>query len=147
MDNVKALVLNWDGSQCLSGSSDGTIKLWALGQQQCIMTIRCHTQGVWALAAPESFHFVVSGGKDCRLQFTDLRNSNCLSILLALEPHPILSVCLSPDLTMVWVGTADSTIRAWPVPQVSPHGDDYSKHSVAIFFAIKYFIYKTNFVV
>lgn len=50
MDNVKALVLNWDGTQCLSGSSDGTIKLWALGQQQCIQTIRCHNQGVWALA-------------------------------------------------------------------------------------------------
>ena len=49
-DNVKALILNWDGTQCLSGSSDGTIKLWNLGQQQCIQTIRCHTQGVWALA-------------------------------------------------------------------------------------------------
>ena len=50
MDNVKAVVLNWDGSQCLSGSSDGTIKLWVLGQQQCILTIRCHNQGIWALA-------------------------------------------------------------------------------------------------
>lgn len=94
---------------------------------------------------------MVSGGKDGRLQFTDLRNGNCQSILIALEPHPILSLCLSPDLTMVWVGTgkhkgymqrlwyvvlmkklngivfclADSTIRAWPLPQVSPHGDDY----------------------
>ncbi|CAL8133677.1 unnamed protein product [Orchesella dallaii] len=122
-DNVKALILNWDGSQCLSGSSDGTIKLWALGQQQCIQTIRCHTQGVWALAAPESFQFVISGGKDCRLQFTDLRNNNCHSTLIAVESHPILSLCLSPDLTMIWVGTTDSTIRAWPLPQM--HGEGY----------------------
>lgn len=33
-DNVKALVVSRDGSQCLSGSSDGTIKLWSIGQQR-----------------------------------------------------------------------------------------------------------------
>lgn len=48
-DNVKALVLSRDGTQCLSGSSDGTIKLWSLGQQRCITTIRVHSDGVWAL--------------------------------------------------------------------------------------------------
>ena len=36
-DNVKALVLNRDGTQCVSGSSDGTIKLWSLGQQRCVL--------------------------------------------------------------------------------------------------------------
>ena len=36
-------------SQCLSGSSDGTIRLWSLGQQRCLQTIRVHDEGVWAL--------------------------------------------------------------------------------------------------
>ena len=70
-DNVKALILNKDGTQvcvflyvnfyidfnltkkklliffqCISGSSDGTIKLWSLGQQRCIATIYCHTEGI-----------------------------------------------------------------------------------------------------
>lgn len=49
-DNVKALLVNRDGTLCLSGSSDGTIKFWSLGQQQCIVTIRSHKEGVWALA-------------------------------------------------------------------------------------------------
>lgn len=49
MDNIKALVLNRDGTQCLSASSDGTIKLWSLGQQRCIQTYRVHKEGVWAL--------------------------------------------------------------------------------------------------
>ena len=48
-DNIKALVLNKDGTQCLSASSDGTIKLWSLGQQRCVQTIKVHTEGVWAL--------------------------------------------------------------------------------------------------
>lgn len=33
-DNVKAIVVSKDGSQCLSGSSDGTIKLWSISQQR-----------------------------------------------------------------------------------------------------------------
>lgn len=48
-DNIKALVLNKDGTQCLSASSDGTIKLWSLGQQRCVQTIKVHSEGVWAL--------------------------------------------------------------------------------------------------
>jgi len=35
--------------QCLSGSSDGSIKLWSLGQQRCIQTIKVHDEGVWSL--------------------------------------------------------------------------------------------------
>ena len=54
-DNVKALVLNRDGTQCLSGSSDGTVRLWSLGQQRCIATYSCHSEGVWALQTNDSF--------------------------------------------------------------------------------------------
>lgn len=35
--------------QCLSGSSDGMIRLWSLGQQRCVATFRVHDEGVWAL--------------------------------------------------------------------------------------------------
>lgn len=48
-DNVKSLIVNRDGTQVLSGSSDGTIKLWSLGQQRCMLTIRVHEEAVWAL--------------------------------------------------------------------------------------------------
>ena len=58
-DNVKALVLNRDGTQCLSGSSDGTVRLWSLGQQRCIATYSCHSEGVWALQTNDSFTQVV----------------------------------------------------------------------------------------
>ena len=98
-DNVKALVLNRDGTQCVSGSSDGTIKLWSLGQQRCVVylennmnivhvnsmkynnllktrcvaTYSCHQEGVWALQTNETFSQVVSSGRDGCVYMTDLR--------------------------------------------------------------------------
>lgn len=33
-DNVKALVVSRDGTHCISGSSDGSIKVWSLGGQR-----------------------------------------------------------------------------------------------------------------
>ena len=48
-DNVKCIVVNSEGTQCLSASSDGTVRLWSLGQQRCISTMRMHDEGVWTL--------------------------------------------------------------------------------------------------
>lgn len=70
-DNVKALVVSRDGSHCISGSSDGSIKVWSLGGQRCIQTIRIHSDSVWALLATENFTHVISGGRDKKVNEND----------------------------------------------------------------------------
>ena len=54
-DNVRALVVSRDGTQCLSASSDGIIRLWSIGQQRCVATIRVHDESVWALQTNDAF--------------------------------------------------------------------------------------------
>ena len=79
----------------LSGSSDGTIKLWSLGQQKCIGTIRVHNQGVWTLAALQdgsSFTAVYSAGRDGRVMCTDFRDARFNSYLVCRESAPVLKV-------------------------------------------------------
>ena len=67
--------------QVLSGSSDGTVRLWSLGQQRCIETFHVHDEGVWALAVDEDFNVFYSGGRDRRVCATELNQGkdSCMS--------------------------------------------------------------------
>lgn len=47
--------------QCISGSSDFTLRLWDLRQQQCIHVFEVHDDSVWSLAVDPSFSNVYSG--------------------------------------------------------------------------------------
>ncbi|XP_011452468.3 WD repeat-containing protein 48 isoform X1 [Magallana gigas] len=126
-DNVRALVVSRDGTQCLSGSSDGTIRLWSLGQQRCIATLRVHDDSVWALQANDSFTTVYSGGRDKRVWATDLRNPDQRTLICE-EKAPILKLELiegdsenisRPGVTdSLWVATTDSSFRNWSLEKV-----------------------------
>ncbi|XP_071495123.1 WD repeat-containing protein 48-like [Diadema antillarum] len=111
-DNVKALVINRDGTQCLSGSSDGTIRLWSLGQQRCVATYRIHEEGVWALQANDAFTTFYSGGRDCCVYQTDIRNPDA-SQLVCEERAPVLRIELLPDESGLWVATTRSHLNQW----------------------------------
>ena len=89
--NKYIFVFSYPCVQCLSGSSDGTIRLWSLGQQRCIATMRVHDEGVWALQANEAFTVVWSGGRDQRVFQTELRNVDN-RVLVCEEKAPILKV-------------------------------------------------------
>uniref|UniRef100_A0A8C1I3R3 WD repeat-containing protein 48 n=1 Tax=Cyprinus carpio carpio TaxID=630221 RepID=A0A8C1I3R3_CYPCA len=114
-DNVKSLLLNRDGTQCLSGSSDGTIRLWSLGQQRCIATYRVHDEGVWALQVNEAFTHIYTGGRDRKIYCTDLRNPD-LRVLICEEKAPILTMELDKSADppqAVWVSTTKSVVNKW----------------------------------
>jgi WD repeat-containing protein 48 len=64
LTGCRAVVLNPEGTLCLTASSDQTIRLWDLGQQRCVQTFAVHTDSVWALHATPDFGTVYSGGRD-----------------------------------------------------------------------------------
>lgn len=114
-DNVRALILNRDGTQCLSASSDGTVRLWSIGQQRSIAVIRIHTDGVWTLQTNDSFSIVYSGGRDKRVMMTDLKNIEN-SVMICEESSPVLRLHLMPDNQSMWVSTTDSNVKRWTIP-------------------------------
>ncbi|KAH1027199.1 hypothetical protein HUJ05_000755 [Dendroctonus ponderosae] len=123
----KALRL-WDPRSCvklckLKGSSDGSIKIWNIGQQRCIQTILLHTEAVWALLATENFTYLISGGRDKKVIMTDLKNVQN-SVLVCTEEAPVLKMCFTADQQGIWVSTSDSTVRCWKLPSEKHFSDD-----------------------
>lgn len=92
-DISSMLLIDFFPSKMLSASSDHTIRLWSLGQQRCISTIEIHNEGVWTMCVNDAFNKVYSGGKDCRVYATDLKNLD-ESLLVCEDTAPILSVIL-----------------------------------------------------
>lgn len=119
----------------LSGSSDGTVRLWSLGQQRCIETFHVHDEGVWALAVDEEFTAFYSGGRDKRVCVTELNQGKCAligdiclqgnvcviggaeGVLLFTESNPVLDLALdtSGSCTSLWVATTATQVNKWPV--------------------------------
>lgn len=129
-DNVRSLILSKDGSILLSASSDGTIRLWSVPQQRCISIIRVHDEGVWALQTNESFTTVYSGGKDCKVFMTDLKDTSS-STLICEERASVLSLLLvdryyknrgviDNSKMSLWVSTTESSINNWPLMNEDP---------------------------
>jgi WD40 repeat protein len=59
---VRCVVVSEDGTKCISGSSDATVKVWDIGQQRCIHSLTMHSDSVWSLAADARFETVFSAG-------------------------------------------------------------------------------------
>lgn len=126
--NIRTLILNRDGTQMLSASSDHTIRLWSLGQQRCISTIEIHTEGVWSMCVNDAFSKVYSGGKDCRVYSTDLKNHE-ESMLICEETAPVLSMDFGQNQESLWIATSNSSIKNWSLLQVDPQNVNSSKTS------------------
>ncbi len=77
--------------QIISGSSDGSIKIWSVGMRRCTETIKVHSEGVWTLQTNPAWTHVYSSGRDKTIRMTDLRNTED-SVLLGQESDPVLKV-------------------------------------------------------
>jgi len=114
-DNVRCVVINGDGTKCISGGSDATVKLWDLRQQKCLLTICVHTDSVWSLDADPGFTKVFSGGRDKAVFCTDLDTMD--STMICHTGDPVLSVLRAPDESL-WLSTTAASVELW---EVEPH--------------------------
>jgi WD repeat-containing protein 48 len=124
-DAIRCLTLKHDGTLLLSGSSDGTVRMWDLRQQRCMRTYDAHSSdSVWALDAPRAFESFISGGRDGSVWHTSLDGDYASLVVDVADPvkwnNMVLDVALCRnDERRVWVSTTGSTVRQWLVPAVN----------------------------
>ncbi|KAH8662952.1 WD40-repeat-containing domain protein [Tricladium varicosporioides] len=115
-NEVSSVAFSPDGKQVVSGSYDGTVRLWdVVTGKQVLPALEGHTSLVTSVAFSPDGKQVVSGSYDNTVRLWDAATGK--QVLPALEGHTseVSSVAFSPDGKQVVSGSWDKTVRLWDV--------------------------------
>ncbi len=110
---VTCTVVSPDGKHLLSGSWDGTLKLWNADSGKEVHTFKGHTRPVNSVCfSPDGSPWVLSGSDDKTIKLWDTASGKEIQTY---EGHtrPVNSVCFSPGGSRVLSGSDDKTIKLW----------------------------------
>ncbi|KAF9456289.1 hypothetical protein BDZ94DRAFT_1315293 [Collybia nuda] len=117
-EKVSSVAFSPDGKNILSGSHDGTIRMWNVHNGQAIGSpLIGHTGSGPILAvafSPDSQYFV-SGSADHTLQLWKTDGAVQFGSLLKGHSGEVISVAFSPDSKQLVSSSNDWTIRLWDV--------------------------------
>ena len=83
---VSAVAVTPDGTQAVSASYDGTLKVWNLASGQEERTLRGHSLGVSAVVGTSDGRRAVSVSYDSTLKVWDLRSGQAIATFSAESP-------------------------------------------------------------
>ena len=111
-DWINSVAFSPEGQYILSGSSDGTLKLWNVSTGKEVKTFKGHSDGVRSVAFSPDGKYALSGSDDRTIKLWDVTTGKTLRTL---EGHSsyISSVAISQDGKSAVSGSQDGTIRVW----------------------------------
>jgi len=134
-DWVRAVALTPDGRFAISGSWDGTLRVWDLESGQSVRTLAGHVHWVTGVAVTPDGTRAISASSDRTLRVWDLESGQSMRTL---EGHKdrVNAVAVTPDGTRAVSASSDQTLRVWDlesgrlVRNLKGHADVV--HAVAI---------------
>jgi hypothetical protein len=111
-DAVMAVAVVRDGRYAVSGSRDGTLKVWDLEQGEAIQTLEGHSGAVMAVALTPDGQRAVSGSGDKTLMVWDLERGETLHTLTG-HTKAVRAVAVTPDGRHAVSGSTDASLRLW----------------------------------
>ncbi|MBP6748946.1 MAG: WD40 repeat domain-containing protein, partial [Xanthomonadaceae bacterium] len=106
------VALSADGGRVVSGSYDGTVRVWDALSGECVRELRGHTNWVLSVALSADGGRVVSGSDDGTVRVWDALSGECVCELRG-HTDWVRSVALSADGGRVVSGSDDVTVRVW----------------------------------
>ena len=115
-DSVRSVSMSAEGKYALSGSSDGTMKLWKIATGQCVWTYECHERSVEVVS-------LSADGQDAGFARSLDRS---FSVLKTFQPNPmrtleghgedtVEAISLSADGQYVLSSSYDGIMNLWDV--------------------------------
>lgn len=103
----------------VSGSDDGSVKLWDLRVRRAVQSYGEKRFAVTAVAFADAGDAVYAGGIDNVVRAWDLRTGE-VSLTLAGHTDTITGLAVSPDGAHVLTNAMDNTLRVWDVRPYAP---------------------------
>ena len=101
-----------EGRTALSGSDDGTLKLWDLANGKELRTLTGHSKEVTSVAIAPDGRTALSGSLDKTLKLWDLVSGKELRTFTG-HSKEVLSVAIAPDGRTALSGSLDKTLKLW----------------------------------
>jgi|GEM_PF-6887656 len=103
-----------NGRTCVSGSSEGIIKIWGIEMRETYFTFAAHNNGVNTVNVSPDGKMFLSGGFDNLVKLWDISTGNLIRTFLG-HTYTIYDVKFSPDGQYAISASADQTIKLWKV--------------------------------
>jgi WD40 repeat protein len=109
---VTSVAFSPDGRFAVSGSNDGTARVWEVATGEEVRCLSAHRKKVNAVAFSPDGRRVLSAGDDKALRLWDAQTGDQLR---SMEGHAgeVLCACFSPDGRFAASGGKDQTARLW----------------------------------
>src|ERR1700733_14039041 len=111
---VPSIAFSPDGQHIVSGSDDGTIRVWnALTGETLAGPFRGHTDRVRSVAFSPDGQHIVSGSNDWTIRVWNALTGETAADPFTGHTGSVTSVAFSPDGQHIVSGSDDRTIRVW----------------------------------
>eukprot|EP00929_Paragymnodinium_shiwhaense_P032668 TRINITY_DN18078_c0_g1_i3.p1 TRINITY_DN18078_c0_g1~~TRINITY_DN18078_c0_g1_i3.p1 ORF type:complete len:191 (-),score=12.93 TRINITY_DN18078_c0_g1_i3:104-676(-) len=114
-----ALTAEWRGALVVSGSVDGTFKLWDISRAVCEKTVEAHSEAVTCLAVRfgQPYGDLITGSADGTLGYFDMDSQTCAEAVSTMTGHNGNVTGVSADWSTrrcLSAGT-DGKIKLWDI--------------------------------
>ena len=112
--SVTCVAVLADGRQALSGSEDGTLRLWDIDSGATLRRLEGHGGAVTCVALLADGRHALAGCEDRSLRLWDIQSGAQVRRFDGHE-EPVTSVAILPDGKRALSGSRDNTVRLWDI--------------------------------
>lgn len=109
---INALASMAVGRRIVSGSEDGTLRVWHLDSDEAVLELQGHDGPPQALAAFPDGQFMASGGRDHRVMIWNAATGEPVRTING-HKGAITALTISPDGKLIVSGSEDTHLRIW----------------------------------
>lgn len=101
-----------DSKHVVTGSDDGTARMWSVVNGKCSWTLKGHGKGVTSVAFSPDKRFIATGSDDFTARLWSILGRECLAVCKG-HLGPVSSITFTPDNSQFATSSLDRSVRLY----------------------------------